>query len=262
MKLTDGLYRIGAYLRHYLTAGNTLGHGIHSPKLYYIVRFLFYDNNAYYCFHDIEKERLRLLRASKMLAVDDYGTGMSGQRTIAYIADTSLAPAREAQLLFRLVNHIKPAVIVELGTSLGITTAYLAKAAPHAGIITFEGSHAIAEEAKKVWQNLKVNNTTLICGNIDDALPLQLKDIEKVDFALIDANHTEEATLRYFGLLLSKCHENSIIVIDDIHNSIEMNRAWNKCRKNPQVTSSFDLYGMGMLFLDKQLLPKHYTLRI
>lgn len=262
MRLKDGLYRAGACLKHRLTAKHTLGYGIHSPYLYYIVHFLFYDDNTYYCFSDIEKERARLLRATKSIYVQDYGTGTSSQRELRHIAATSLMPRREAQLLFRLLLYLKPKTVVELGTSLGITTSYLQKAVPHARVYTFEGSEAVAKEAEHVFEHLNLPDVHLVKGNIDDTLPAQLQNLGTIDFALLDANHTEDATLRYFAQIVEKCGQKSVVVLDDIHYSASMGRAWKQIKKHPKVVASMDLYGMGIVFFDRQLLKQHYIIRV
>lgn len=262
MTLKDALYRLFSYTCHYLTATNTLGYGIHSPSLYYMVRFLFYDENAYYCFSSIEQQRIRLLRATKELQVEDFGTGKSGKRRLNQIAASSLMPRKDAQLLFRLVNHLKPETIIELGTSLGISTSYLSFAAPQARVLTFEGSNAVLQEAKKVFDLLQCKNVTTIEGDIDNTLPDCLKTINKLDFVVMDANHTYEATMRYFNLLLPFCHEKTILVADDIHYSVQMNRAWQQMCAAEKVTASMDLYGLGLLFFDRHLGKHQYKIRI
>ncbi len=258
----DSLFRAYAWLRHRLTATNTLGNDIHSPHLYYIVRMLFYDRNPYYCFQDIEKQRERLLRCKREIHVTDYGTGTTGIRSIAKIAKTSLSAPVEGQLLFRLVHHLKPQHIIELGTSLGITTSYMAKAIPESTIHTFEGSEQIASEARKVFDLLHLTNIRQTIGNIDDTLLPALAEYSTIDFAFIDANHTEEATWRYFDAIATRCTQHSILVFDDIHYSRSMERAWKRIQQDMRVSCTMDLYHIGIVFFDKQYLHKHYRLRI
>ncbi len=260
--LGDYLHRIRARWRHGWRARNTRGNGIHSPRLFYIVTALLPDADAYYCFRDIERQRERLLRAERKLQVQDYGTGVSGERSIQTIAKHSLATRKEAQMLFRLVNDIHPITLVELGTSLGITTAYLAKAAGTSKVVTFEGSEQVLCVAQDVWKRLGIGNVESIVGNIDTNLPLWLKQQEKVDFAFIDANHTEEATCCYFDLLANHCGQYSVVVIDDIHFSSAMEKAWKRIQQDTRVTSTMDLYDMGIVFFNQQYMHKHYTLHV
>ena len=263
MAPADIFYRAAAWLKHRLTARNTLGYGVHSPYLYYIVRFLMYDDNRYYCFDSVEAERHRLLTDRSTVNVADYGTGKSGPRRVCDIAASSLMPRHEAQMLFRLVNHLHPATVVELGTSLGITTAYLSKAAPaDASVYTLEGSASFAETAQKVWSRLGCRNIHSVQGGIADTLPALLQSIRQADFAIIDACHTYEATLQWFSLIADKCGEKSVVVVHDIHGSRGMGKAWHEIRHDSRVQVSFDLYSLGIVFFDRHLLHKHYVMNI
>ena len=223
---------------------------------------MIYDENTYYCFAEIEKERRRLLRASKQVDVTDFGTGKSGTRRLRDVASVSLMPARDAQMLFRLVNYMHPKTVVELGTSLGVTTSYLRKAAGKEGrVYSFEGSKALIDEARKVWKSVGCKNIEVVEGNIDDTLERFLQGMESVDFALIDANHGYEPTIRYFDLLADKCAQGSVIALDDIHYSREMGRAWEQIKRDSRVVTTMDFYDMGLVFFNKQYLRKHYKLR-
>ncbi len=258
------IFRGQSLLRHLLTARHTRGNGIHSPRLFYIANTLFYDTNAYYCFGDIERQRERLKRASRAIQVTDFGTGQSEVRTISSIARRSLANRREGQVLFRLVEYLKPQTVIELGTSLGITTAYLGKGCGMRGAVlhTFEGSPSIGEVAQDVWQRLQLTGIRLHIGNIDHTLGEVLASLEHVDFAFLDANHTEEATLRYFSQIAEKCTAQSVVVLDDIHYSRGMARAWKAIKQDSRVRCTMDVYHFGIVFFDPQYLRKHYILTI
>lgn len=271
-------YRIFARVRHAITAWNTGGEGIHSPYLFYLVRFLFYDRNAYYSWNAIEQRRQAMLHAPKPLQVTDYGTGTSGTRLVSDIARTALGSPREAQLLYRLTLYLasesrrnepdRTPQILELGTSLGLTTAYLAAPDSRNRVVTFEGSEEIAAMARLNWQKLKLANVECITGNIDVTLPdfvehtLYNNTRARVDLVFMDANHTYEATLRYYDLLRPLVHRKTVVVLDDIHWSPAMNRAWDELRHRPEVTSSMDLFDLGLLYFDPDYLPKHYILRL
>ena len=174
------IHQIGAFIRHFLTAWNTSGEAIHSPYLFRLVRFVLRDENAYYCFRDIERRREFLLACEDSLDVVDYGSagspeGLHVQRRVCDIAKNHLERARVGQVLFRIVNFLheeekRPLNILELGTSLGITTAYLASPDSRNKVVTMEGSEAVLRVAQGVWKMLKLENIEWIQGNIDDTL--------------------------------------------------------------------------------------------
>ena len=264
------IHRIGAFIRHFLTAWNTTGEGIHSPYLFRLVRFVMRDENTFYCFADIERRREYLKVCEDELDVVDFGSAGSPEgklikRRVCDIAKTQLESPKIGQLLFRIINFMtqeqkRPLQILELGTSLGITTAYLAASNSRNNITTLEGSGAVLKIAQGVWQTLKLENISWQEGNIDNTLYIYAR--ENLDLAYVDANHTYEATKRYVDFLLPRMTEKGIIVLDDIHYSEGMERAWEEIKQNQRVTTSMDLYHVGMLFVDPHYLKRHYTIRI
>ena len=277
MKISDYTYRFWAYVRHQLTSWNTGGEGIHSPYLFHLVRMIIGDDNRYYCWSDIEERRYAMLHAPKVVNVQDFGSrgkGATEQRLVSDIAKTSLQSPKNAQILFRIVQWLgqekgAPLRIVELGTSLGISTAYLAMADKHNEVVTFEGSRALIDMAQLNWKKLGIENVEVVEGNIDDTLYIYYKSRksrvdsrESIDFCYIDANHTYEATMRYFETLAQYAGEKTIIAIDDIHYNREMEKAWKQIGALPNVTTTMDFYDFGLVFFDTHYLKKHYKLRI
>jgi len=261
-------HRVFAYFRHLLTAWNTTGEGIHSPYLFELVRFVLRDENSYYCFADIERRREMLLACDDVIDVVDYGSqgtkeGMHVQRRVSDIAKNHLESAKVGQVLFRIIAWMgqhQQLQILELGTSLGVTTAYLAAPSGKNNVRTLEGSEELLRIAQGVWKTLKLENMSWQIGNIDDTLSKCAH--EKIDVAYVDANHTYEATSRYVHYLLPRLTEKGIIVIDDIHYSKEMECAWKELKADPRVTTSMDLYHIGLLFVDPHYLKRHYIIRI
>ena len=256
------LFRIGSYARYFLASRNTLGYGIHSPHLFYIARAIVPERSPYYCFADIEHLRRDLLRDNRMVEVTDFGTGQSGTRPLREIARTSLKSRTEAQLLFRLVKLLHAKTVVELGTSLGITTAYLAMPDSKAQVLTFEGCRNLAALAREQWRKLSIGNIRVVEGSIDETLPHEMQKTGEVDLAFIDANHTYEATMRYFSLLSAHAKESSIFVVDDIRHSRQMYKAWKAICGSERVTARMDLGTMGLLFFDRHYPKQTFTLRI
>ncbi len=264
------IHRIGAFIRHFLTAWNTTGEGIHSPYLFRLVRFVMRDENTFYCFADIERRREYLKACEEELDVVDFGSAGSPEgklikRRVCDIAKTQLESPKIGQLLFRIINFMtqeqkRPLQILELGTSLGITTAYLAASNSRNNITTLEGSGAVLKIAQGVWRALKLENISWQEGNIDNTLYIYAR--ENLDLAYVDANHTYEATKRYVDFLLPRMTEKGIIVLDDIHYSEGMERAWEEIKQDQRVTTTMDLYHVGMLFVDPHYLKRHYTIRI
>ena len=252
------------YINYYLNASNGKGHGIHSPFVFDFIKNVLHDGDK----DDLEKvelQRQKLVDDQTILTVEDHGAGSSSQsnkRAIASIAKHALKSKKYAQLLYRIVKYYKPKRIVELGTSLGITTVYFSMANPDAEITTLEGAAEIAKTAKNNFSQLGRTNITLIEGNFDYTLPAVLYQVSAIDFAFIDGNHRREPTLSYFNQLLAKTNNNSVIVLDDIHWSEDMEQAWNQIKEHAAVRCTIDLFFIGIVFMRKEFKEKqHFTIR-
>ena len=295
MKKNVYLYRVSSWLKHQLTARNTGGHGVHSPYLFEWVRMVMSDKNTYYVWDEIEEIRQEMLKDTRELEFVDYGSGgplptspskgrSANMRRVCDIAKGSLARRKEAQLLARLVGWLgrplltssprggigdeasedrKGLTIVELGTSLGVTTAYLAAMDSRNKVVTYEGCPAVAEVARANWEKLGLSNIACVVGEITvDSLQLAVDRLSGIDVAFIDANHTYEATLTYFNALASRVYEKSVVVVDDIHYNEDMEKAWKAICADERVMTTMDLYRMGLVFFDKHYWRKHYKMRI
>ncbi len=254
------------YIRYYLTASNGKGHGVHSPFVYAFISQVLNDDRNFYAYSGIEIQRELLLHDKGSLLVDDFGAGSrvrkQSVRRIKDIASSSLKPRKFGQLLFRIVDHYAPEHILELGTSLGITTAYLSSAKASSKVVTMEGASAVAEKARGYFAKLGLQNITLIEGNFDETLQPALVKMGKVDLAFVDGNHRYEPTLRYYRAMLPFLHEYSILIFDDIHWSREMEQVWEEIKEDPAVTLSIDLFFIGIVFFRKeQTVKQHFVIR-
>ena len=161
-----------------------------------------------------------------------------------------------------MVNYYRPRTILELGTSLGITTSYLASGNPAAIVTTMEGAKEVAAVARKNFATAGLQNTSIIEGNFDDTLAQVVQDLGSVDCCFIDGNHRREPTERYFQQLLPITHNDSILIFDDIHWSREMEQAWETIRNHPSVRCSVDLFFIGIVFFREEFHEKqHFCIR-
>jgi predicted O-methyltransferase YrrM len=252
------LQRTIYFISYLLKARHRRGYGIHSPFAFHLVTKVIEETGPFYCYKKIEQVRAELLKNNQLIPVCDFGTGISAPRAIKDIARCSLKPKKYAQLLFRLVHHSRSRNIFDLGTSLGITTAYLASAHSLVPCTTFEGCPHTASVAQWVFDSCAINNVTIKIGDIDKTLPEALRTIESLDFVFFDANHTKEATLRYFEQCLSKVNERTVFVFDDIYHSKGMKEAWEELIQNQKVTVTINLFALGIVYFNTELKKKDY----
>lgn len=253
-------FAIKTYLNYWLDSVDE--HSLHSPFLFdfytqVVKRETLYDPL-------LESLRKKLSNDHRELELEDYGAGSKhasgNKRKISSIATVSLSSAQYSCLYQRIARYANATTILELGTSFGINTLYLAKK-ENAYVYTFEGAASVAEIAAISFEFAGANNIELITGNLDNTLYSNLSRIPKVDLAFMDANHRYKPTLAYFELLLSRSHHKSIIILDDIHDSPDMEKAWQEIKRHPLVYTTADLFRCGIVFLDPSLTKQHVVLR-
>lgn len=239
---------------------------MHSPFVFDFITRVLNDRTLYPAYAQVETLRKELQQNSEMIRVEDFGAGSVYQseknRSIGTIARHAAKPAKYGQLLHRIVRHYQPASILELGTSLGITSAYLASANPAGRLTTLEGAHEIALRASANLASIGLQNVKVIEGNFDNTLPGFLDTAGMIDLAFIDGNHRKEPTLRYFDWLLAHRGNESMLIFDDIHWSREMEEAWSMICQHPAVSCSIDLFFIGIVVFRKEIREKqHFPIR-
>ncbi len=244
---------------------STTSYGVHPPFLFNLVTKVLDDKSVKEDYLRVEELKKQLIRDKEIITVTDLGAGaISGrgkEREIGYIARSSSKTKKYARLLYRMVNYFQPRTVLELGTSLGFSSAYMALGCRSSRVITIEGCPNIADLAQKNFRELNVPNIRLINGSFRDELPAVLNSIEQIDFVFIDGNHQKEPTINYFEQCLTKAVNETVFVIDDIHWSEGMEAAWEYICSHPLVTLRVDVFYMGMVFLKKELTHQHFIIR-
>lgn len=254
---------ISDYLKHRFTSKSR--HGTHSPFVYKLTDEVIYDFNAKSDYKSIEAQRKKLFNDDSLIQVTDLGAGshLNKNRTkkVKQIAKNALKNPRLAQLIYRLAKDNQPKSIIELGTCLGITSAYLSKACPEADVITIEGCPETAKVAYRNFQELELDNVELRVGNFDTLLPGVIEQEPRLDFVYVDGNHRKEATINYFNWCLPKVHEGSLLIFDDIYWSEGMKEAWEEIKRHPEVTVTVDLFWIGLVYFKKGQAKEHFKIK-
>jgi predicted O-methyltransferase YrrM len=257
---------------NYLFSAKTK-HGIHSPFVYDFVTTVLNDKKNYPDYDRIKNLRKQLLQNKTTINVTDLGAGSktnkSNQRTISKICSTAEKNKKQAQLLYRIAAKYKPNVIFELGTSLGVTSLYLAAANKNTNLITIEGCPETATVARDNFKKQNAQNIKLVHGNFDDVLDPELQNYfntitdkeNHTALFFVDGNHRKEPTLNYFNTCLQYANANTIFIFDDINWSDEMREAWIDIINQEQVTVSIDLFFMGIVFLRNQQAKENFVLK-
>ncbi|MGX7668267.1 O-methyltransferase [Flavobacterium pedocola] len=258
------LFQIKAYLNFLWHSKNQ--HGVHSPFVYSLVTKCFYDRKTKPEYKILKHYRNELLRNKKTIEVTDFGAGSrvfkSNTRQISKIAQTAGITPKRAELLYRTVTYFQPDTILEIGTSLGLATSALSTGNPKAKIVTLEGCPETSGVAQSQFQKFNLTNIEAQVTEFKDYFSKTATG--NCDWKLIyfDGNHSKEATLTYFELLLPTITNDTVWIFDDIHWSAAMEEAWEIIKNHPKVTVTIDTFQWGFVFFRYEQEKEHFTIRI
>ena len=193
---------------------------------------------------NVEQLRERWRREAASLTYTDQGAGEIGQgpkaQHVVKVKDRlrkSTASAQQARELAALARCIGAQRVVELGTNLGLTTAYLA--GEDRRVRTIEGGEALARWAKAGWQQLGLDGRIEgRHGTFEEWVPQWAQSVgqesfgEGWDLVYIDGDHRGEALRRWVAVCAPALRANrggdrpSAIVCDDIRWNRDMWEAW------------------------------------
>jgi len=253
------------FLNYTFFARHKRGAGIHSPFVFDLIVDVLnrpVDTNDL-----IEIERLRkdLSKNKEKIYYKDPGAGSRikrrSPRSIGEIARTSSTQGKYGELLFKLAHKFKPENIIELGTSLGLGSMYLAKGNSKAQVYTIEGAEPLYQLAKGNFELAGFKNIHIYNDIFSNGLAKLLELAGNFDMVFFDGNHTFDYTLEYFEMCIPKTTDESIFIFDDIHWSSEMERIWNKIIKDERVVVSIDLFQIGLVFFRKELSKQHFFIK-
>jgi predicted O-methyltransferase YrrM len=251
------------YILYKFFSPHRLGFGIHSPFVFQLVSRILSkkdDENLI----QIKEWRYGLIRNTSILETSDVGAGSkihkSKERSIRQIAGKSSIRHKFGRVLYALAKEFKPATIIELGTGIGISTAYLAKGCPVCRVFSIEGDTEKINFAAKSLEQLELKNVTLINGIFKDLLPGLLTEAVHPVMVFVDGDHSYSGTMVNFAEIIKSLNHEIIVVLDDIRWSKDMERAWNDIKLNPAVTVSIDLFFMGIVFFRSGITKQDFVI--
>jgi predicted O-methyltransferase YrrM len=253
------LYQLKEYVRHFWVAKRN-GHGVHSPFVYALCENVFYSQERFYDFDNLHKVRLKLLNDATLLEAENFGAGSrtfsSSRRKVSDIAARGISTPQQSELLYRLGNYIGVTTSIELGTSIGLNALYLGSQNPMGKVFSIEGSSAFSDYAKTLARKERITNIQFLNGDFNDLLSDTIKRANGTTLVYIDGDHTYEATINYFEMLLPLAKDQNVFVFDDIYWSDEMTKAWKEISAHPAVRLSIDTFYSGYLFFQKDMREK------
>jgi predicted O-methyltransferase YrrM len=248
-------FRVSRYLRYIAFSKNRKGHGIHSPFVFDHVSRVFLNKADPVMISSIENVRRRLKSDKRMIEVMDLGAGSAGRnrklRKVSDIVRLSAVPKKFGILLSNMAREFGSPGIIEFGTSFGISTMYLASGCSNSEIFTIEGSPAVAGIASDNFIEAGLTSIRVLTGSFEERLPEILNTGIKPGLVFIDGNHRKTPLLEYFEQIAKVSDHQTVVIIDDINYSSEMNEAWCVIKEHDKVSVTIDIFRMGIVFFRK-----------
>lgn len=204
----------------------------------------------------IEKERAAMLARGEPL--DDGSLGSAGP----YDAGVSVAaacgvskPPNAARLMYQLVRELRPQQAIELGTNVGVSSAYQAAGLQTNGsgrLVTLEASPYRLRLARELHARIGLRSIDHRQGLFSETLDDVVAEFGPFDFAFIDGHHQYAPTLDYFERIWRCSHDEALFVFDDIRWSEGMERAWTEIRADPRVRLALDLNTLGICVVGRE----------
>ncbi|GEL11558.1 Methyltransferase domain-containing protein [Flavobacterium glycines] len=256
-------FQIKAYLKFLWYSKNE--HAVHSPFVFSLITKCFYDKKSKPEYAILQQYRNTLLENKNSIEVTDFGAGSrvfnSNKRSIAEIAKIAGISSKRALLLYRIVNYFQPSSILEIGTSLGLATSALALGNKNAQITTLEGCPNTMAIAKNQLQLFNFNNVEWVTTEFNEYFQSCNLKSKICNLIYFDGNHSKEATLDYFELLLPTITNDTVWIFDDIHWSVGMETAWETIKKHPKVSVTIDTFQWGLVFFRREQPKEHFVIR-
>lgn len=142
-----------------------------------------------------------------------------------------------------LVRARQPGVIVEFGTAFGVSGMYFL-----AGLEANGKGTLLTFEPNEVWRRMAVaclekigTRFVSVAGTFEDRIDAALPAGARIDMAFIDAIHTSAFVTPQLELVMARCSDRALVILDDIDFSDDMRSCWNRVARDARFVSSVAL---------------------
>lgn len=249
--------RVFLFCRFYLKAKSI--YYMHAPFLYELLQFVFDSDRNYYDFIKLQEASNSLENNYNLIELSDFAkshrqTGLSIRRMYKKSGHTLY----EYESLYRLMVFTKTKMSLELGASVGMSGLSMSLANKKGLHTSVEGNSSLADCTNALFKKFGLVNAHCVNASFETFF-LNTSNLHMYDFVFIDGDHRYQATLENFGKLLPLLTEDAIILVDDIHWSFDMNKAWQELTQHPAIHCSLEMPRWGLLFKSKKLTKGRFS---
>ncbi len=249
--------RLKLYLSYYIKARTR--YSIHSPFLHQFIAFVFDKERVYYDFQKLHQISEQIKLEEGILPDERFSrTHRQNGISLSGLYKKSGHDLSEYECLYRLALFLKPSSILELGACTGMSSMALYLGAKPKSLKTLEGNQYLSAYCNNLFKNQGISSA--VCIHTEFKEYLESAHLKETELVFIDGHHQYAPTMSYTKLLIENSSDRSVIIMDDIHWSEEMYKAWNALKMHPQVHCSLETFRWGFLFKDSRISSGHYCL--
>ncbi len=160
---------------------------------------------------------------------------------------------KQSRLLYRMVRYFEPESVVSFGKMSALNTAALALGHLQTKVYLEESADFL-----ETLNSMGVVNVSLIQPEEFDS-----EHFKRLNsgFVFFGRNSFEDDTWDYLADCLNHKSSDSVFIFEGIHRNSDMEEAWEEIKANEDVSVTFDLYCVGMVFFREGIEKQDFILK-
>jgi hypothetical protein len=183
----------------------------------------------------------------------DYDTIYRIARLLDKRKHISYNQRKQSRLLYRLVRYFEPESVVSFGKLSALNTSALALGHLQTKVYLEE-----SDDFLETLNSMGIVNVSLIQPAEFDSEHFKRLN---TGFVFFSRDSFEEDTWDYLADCLSHKTSESVFVFEGIHHDRDMQDAWEEIKANEDVSVTFDLYCVGLVFFREGIEKQDFVLK-
>ncbi len=205
----------------------------------------------------LKKYRTELLSDKRLIPDIEFSSRhQQAGKTVAQMTRKAAASKSHTEFLCKLSNFFRPKRILELGSCTGLSAMALHLGHPEAKIISIEGNPFLHQVCREKFCQLGIDRVTFHNDLFQNYL--LRSDDGPFDLVYLDGDHASTSVEENLSSLSQHCNREAILILDDIHWSLDMYKGWKRIIQLEDVQASIEFCRIGILFKSTAVTPMHF----
>ena len=183
----------------------------------------------------------------------DYETILHIGRLLDKKKHIGYAKRKRSRLLYRVIRHYEPDSVVSFGSITALNATALALGCMQTTVYLEQ-----SEDFLETLNAMGVINVNLIQPDEFDSTRFRRLN---TGFVFFGRDSFEDDTWDYLADCMNYKTAESVFIFEGIHSSSDIEDAWEEIKANEDVSVTFDLYGIGMVFFREGIEKQDFVLK-